>query len=114
MFRVVQRNSIRCKSRQDKCIHCIAEKAHSRKPTVAISRSRHPYRGVGEAYIGRIRSATGVYGSVCCEDLLRGATACCSPVAGELVLCSISCAYYANLYTGQSWISEKPVNRKLV
>src|SRR5215212_3214451 len=95
-------------------IHPTAEKARSRILTVAISRSIHPYRGVCEAYIGRIRLATGVYGSVCCEDLLRGATGCCSRVAGELVLCSTSCAYYANLYTGQSWISEKPVNRKLV
>src|SRR5919112_5429999 len=42
-------------------------------------------RGIYRAYI---RPATGVYGSVCCEDLLRGATGCCRPVARELVLCS--------------------------
>jgi hypothetical protein len=32
------------------------------------------------------------YRHTCCEDLLRGATGCCRPVAGELVLCSHYCA----------------------
>src|SRR5215218_6856993 len=43
-------------------------------------------RGIYRAYTPRYG---GVW-SVCCEDLLRGATGCCSPVAGELVLCSTS------------------------
>jgi len=30
----------------------------------------------------------------------------------KIVLCSIATAQYAQHYIGQSWISEKPVNRK--
>src|SRR5215218_8634167 len=78
-------------------VQAAAEKAHSRKLTLAISRSIHPYRGVREAYIERIRRATGIYSSVCCEDLLRGATGCCSRVAGELVLCSPARVVWTNV-----------------
>src|SRR5215212_12234220 len=36
------------------------------------------------------------YSHTCCEDLLRGATGCCSRVATELVLCSLSTAQRHN------------------
>src|SRR5215213_1696331 len=36
----------------------------------------------------------------CCEDLLRGATGCCSRVAGELVLCSALRTAWSVGYTG--------------
>src|SRR5215212_8034821 len=38
---------------------------------------------------------------ICCEDLLRGATGCYSPVAGELVLCSAARTTRSTSYTGQ-------------
>src|SRR5215204_3801325 len=42
------------------------------------------------------------YSHTCCEDLLRGATGCCSRVAGELVLCSPARAVRTTHYTGLS------------
>ena len=59
-------------------IHPIAEKAHSRKLTVASSRRRTPGRGCMRADVGPIRPHTGVYGSACCEDEWQSITGCCS------------------------------------
>jgi hypothetical protein len=58
-----------------------------------------------------------VGGSVCCEDLLGGATGCCSTVAGELVLCSDVRTAWSVVYTGLSsqegGVAQSRSSRKL-
>src|SRR5215212_7398515 len=83
-------------SRQVASIHPASEKAHSRKPTVANPATCTSF------YSGQSSVTPGScyllvrHSHTCCEDLLRGATGCCSRVAGELVLCSLSTAQRHN------------------
>src|SRR5215212_12084265 len=79
-------------SRQVASIHRASEKAHSRKLTVAKSRPIPRVAECMSAYMDRIRPRTGVHGSICCVNLLRGATGCCNRIAGEFVLCSVLCS----------------------
>src|SRR5215218_6178163 len=69
-------------------IHRESEKAHSRQPTVAIPATNIPFYSAQSSLTPGSCCLLPVYSHTCCEDLLGGATGCCSQVAGGLVLCS--------------------------
>src|SRR5215218_10932668 len=77
----------RCKGRIAS-IHRVSEKAHSWKLVVAIPATNVLFYSPQSTVTPGSCCVLPGYSHICCEDLLRGATGCYSPVAGELVLCS--------------------------
>src|SRR5215212_5867352 len=68
-----------------------SEKGHSRKLVVAIPATNISFYGAQRSGTSGSCCVLPGHSHTCCEDLLRGATGCCSRVAGELVLCALSC-----------------------
>src|SRR5215218_8988877 len=64
-------------------IHRESERAHSRKPTVASPATNIPFYSTQSSVAPVSCSLLPGYSHTCCEDLLRGATGCCSRVAGD-------------------------------
>jgi hypothetical protein len=67
-------------------IHRAAEKTHSRKLIVASPATNIPFYSNQRIVTPYSSCLLPGYSHTCCEDLLRGATGCCSRVARELVL----------------------------
>src|SRR5918993_233239 len=92
------------------CFHRAAEKAHSRQYTVASPATNIPVDGALSSGTGCSCYLLPRHSHACCEDLLRGATGCCSRVAGELVLYSPARLCQPMHYTGLSFAqSQAPV-----
>src|SRR5215211_6423076 len=71
-------------------IHLPSEKAHSRKLTVASLATNIPFYS-GQSSVSPLSCCLlPGHSYTCCEDLLGGATPCCSRAAGELVSISFS------------------------
>src|SRR5215203_4268633 len=85
------------------CIYSrTAEKAHSRKLVVSSPATNIPFYSAQSSVTPCSCCLLPGYRHTCCEDLLRGATGCCSRVAGEFVLCSALRTARSIDYTGLS------------
>src|SRR5215217_4224985 len=73
-----------------------SEKAHSRKFVVARPATNTPVNSVQSFATPCSYCLLLGHSHICREDLLRGATGCYRPVAGELVLCSPARAAQTN------------------